>query len=88
MTLSRDDAESLLKQLIIDEQRRLQLLLAPYIEELSNIEARKPPCGVTGSDGLQYVYCGPTAEDILGRYKAPKWLENIASNYPDRSWLP
>lgn len=77
MTLRAEEAEFLLKDMIADEQRRLQTILAPHFAALCDIEARKPPRPVV-MDGRMFTYVGPTAEDMTGRpYSAPDWLENL-----------
>lgn len=77
MPLSSDEAEYLLKEILAEEQRRMQLLMKPYVSALVEIETRKPPRSVALSDGRFMTYVGPTAEDIAGPYKAPAWLEEM-----------
>lgn len=77
MPLSTDEAEYLLKEVLAEEQRRMQLLMKPYISALVEIEWRKPPHPITMPDGRVAIYRGPTAEDMAGPYKAPTWLEEM-----------
>lgn len=77
MTLSPEEAEYILKEIIADQQQRLQLLLAPYIAALVEIDARKPPRPVPLPDGRTMVYCGPTGDDIAGPWTAPEWLDRM-----------
>lgn len=77
MSLTAEEAEFVLKEFLADEQRRLQTVLKPYMDELCHVSARKPPGMVTLPDGRVMRYVGPTAEDIAGPYKAPHWLESL-----------
>jgi hypothetical protein len=77
MALTAEEAEYLLKQILADEQRRVQAILRPYVHALMDIEYRKPPHPTQMPDGRFMVYCGPKAEEIVGAYKAPGWLEDM-----------
>lgn len=77
MALTAEEAEFVLKEFIADEQRRLQTVLKPYMDELCHVSMRKPPAPLMMPDGRVMRYVGPTAEDIGGPYKAPRWLEAL-----------
>lgn len=77
MPLTEDEAEFALKEIISREQQRLQKIMKPYFNELSHVLARKPPSPVAMPDGRVMRYVGPTATDMSGPYKAPRWLEEI-----------
>ncbi len=82
MPLTVDEAEIVLKTFIAEEQRRLQTILKPYMDELCHVSFRKPPPPVRMQDGRTMVYIGPTAEDMAGIYKAPRWLEQLCQEDP------
>ena len=77
MALTAEESEFVLKEFIADEQRRLQTVLKPYMDELCSVSFRKTPPPVQMPDGRLMRYVGPTAEDIAGPYKAPRWLESL-----------
>ena len=77
--MREDEAAFVLHEIIRQEQQRLQRVLKPFMDELCNLEARKPPRPVELPDGRVMIYKGPSAEDIAGPYKAPKWLEELAA---------
>ena len=77
MALTSKEVEFILREFIADEQRRLQTVLKPYIAELCHVAARKPPQPVHLPDGRVMIYKGPTADDLGGPYKAPRWLEEL-----------
>jgi hypothetical protein len=76
--LTAEEAEFLLRDIIVQEQQRSLNLLRPYMAELAHIEARKPPQPVSLPDGRTAVYVGPTAEQLGGPYRAPRWLEEMS----------
>ena len=75
--MTADEAEFVLKEIVSREQQRFQQIMKPYFHELSHVMARKPPSPITMLDGRVMQYVGPTAEDLGGRYKAPRWLEEL-----------
>lgn len=81
--LTEDEAEFLLKELIQKEQRRLQTILKPYFAELCELGSRKPPRSIDMGDGKFAVYIGPTATDMAGPYKVPRWLDELATQDND-----
>lgn len=80
MSLTQDEAEYVLQGIITREQQRLSALLTPYLEELTSIRMRRPPRPVQMPDGSMMVYTGPSADEIVGLYRAPAWLESMCNN--------
>lgn len=80
--LSLDEAEHLLTYLINTERERLEILLAPYYSALSEAGLYRPTPSYGLPDGSRISYHGPTAEDIAGPYKAPRWLEQLSLSQP------
>jgi len=83
MKLSEPEAEYLLRAILAREQQRWQAILAPYLEALAEVEARKPPQPIQMPDGRVAAYIGPTAEDVAGAYRAPRWLEKMCDTLGD-----
>lgn len=83
MALAPDEAEYVLKGILTRQERLWRTIMAPYFAELTLISARKPPRPVQMPDGTTAVYCGPTADDLGGPYRAPEWLEEMCRNLSD-----
>jgi hypothetical protein len=78
MMMTEDEAEFILREIIVLEQERTQRLLKPFMDELGRIACRRPPRPVELPDGTVAIYRGPSATDIAGRYAPPRWLEQMA----------
>lgn len=74
--LTEDEAAFVILQIIQREQHRLQLLLKPFVTELGRLEFRKPACAFALKDG-RLVVGRRSAGEIMGRYDAPAWLEEM-----------
>jgi hypothetical protein len=77
MQLTPDEAEYVLRQIVTRAQRRLQQLLAPHMDALTEIASRKPPPPVPLPNGDFAIYTGPTADEMAGPWRPPQWLEAL-----------
>ena len=80
--MTEEEAVFVLRAIIEKERRHMQLMLEPFIAELTHLEARRPLQPVTLPDGRVMIYKGPTATDLGGLYAAPRWLQSMADNDP------
>ena len=78
MALTADEAEFVLKAILNREQQRFQQIMKPYYAELCHVTTRRPPRPVEMPDGRVMQYVGPTADDLGGPYRAPRWLEELS----------
>jgi hypothetical protein len=80
MSLTSDEAEFLIREVIQQEQDRAQMFLTPFVKVLADIDARKPPRLVMFPDGtvVNKVSNGP-----LPNYRAPPWLETLVIFNPE-----
>jgi hypothetical protein len=77
MAMTAEEAEFVLRAIVSREQRRFQQLMKPYLHELFDVLRRKPPSPIAMPDGRVTRYVGPTADDLGGPYRAPRWLEEL-----------
>ena len=79
--LTEDECEFLLKTILSEHDRRHRIMLAPFTQELSHILMRKPPRPTMMPDGRIMTYVGPTATDLGGDYRPPRWLIEMAEGF-------